>query len=395
MDSSDLAQHASHTRRFAATWKVAALIFAAGIPLGWATIGAVLFVFIAPLIIHNSSKHGENPWGSLAIPLLALGTVSAMSSVLSGAPTGGLLFSLGLLLVGGSSLIAGRHIARDAHFLRGAFLPTLVVSAIAISAYVLYQYFGLHMRRTTGLISYTNRMGTLLMFSGILGVGYLLGLKGRTRWLALPYGILLAVAMSTTLSRAAWLGSLVGTVILALRWPRQGLAFLLVALLAGSGLLASQPVWQARFLSTFSMEGNMDRLEMWEASVKIFMDHPLAGIGPTRFPAVAPEYIEKENWWPHATPHNFFLTVAAELGLAGMFALAWLGIRTAREIRALWRRGDPLSWGMVAALVALIVNDFFGQGFYTSQVGAVLWLTLGLVDGWHEGRPDENRTAAA
>lgn len=389
MESSSQAQSTVQSGRLAQSWKLAAMIFAIGIPLGGATIGAALFMFMTPLLIREARRDGKDPWGALAAPLLALATVSAVSSILGEAPRGGLLFSLGLLVLGGASLLGGRRIARDAHFVRRAFLPALLISAVAISAYVLYQSFGLDIRRTTGLTSYTNRMGTLLMFSGILGVGYLLSLKGRNRWLAVPYGIWVAVAMSTTLSRAAWLGGLVGAAILALRWPRRGLVFLLVALLAGGGLLASQPAWQARFLSTFNMERNMDRLEMWDASVRIFADHPLLGIGPTGFPAVAPEYIERENWRRHATPHNFVLTVAAEMGLAGLLALAWLGLRVARAIGALWRRGDPLSWGLAAALLALVVNDLFGQGFYTSQVGAVLWVTLGLVDGWCDGRAAE------
>lgn len=292
--------------------------------------------------------------------------------------------------MGGSSLLAGRQIARDADFVRQAFLPAMAISAVAISAYVLYQYFGLHIHRTTGLTSYTNRMGTLLMFSAILGVGYFFSLTGRGRWLALPYGLFVVLAMSTTLSRAAWLGALAGVAILTLRWRRKGLVFLLVALLAGGGLFASQPAWRARFLTTFNVERNMDRLEMWDASVRIFADHPLLGIGPTRFPEVAPAYIERDNWRRHATPHNFVLTVGVEMGLAGLLVLAWLGIRTARAIGVLWRLGDAFSWGLAAALLALLVNDLFGQGFFTSQVGAVLWLTLGLVDGWQSRGPDED-----
>ncbi|NMA70571.1 MAG: O-antigen ligase family protein [Firmicutes bacterium] len=296
---------------------------------------------------------------------------------------------MGLLVLGGGSLLVGRRIARDPIFLRRAFLPALVVSTVAISVYVLYQSFGLDIRRTTGLTSYTNRMGTLLMFSGILGLGYLLSLKGRLRWLAMPYGVLVAVAMLTTLSRAAWVGGLVGAVILAFRRPRQGLVLLLVALLAGGALLGSRPAWQARFLSIFNVQRNMDRLEMWDASVRIFADHPILGIGPTSFPSIAPEYIERQDWRLHATPHNFVLTVAAEMGLAGLLALAWLGARVTRALAVLGRQRDPLRWGLGAALLALVVNDLFGQGFFTSQVGAVLWLTLGLVDGHQQGPAGE------
>lgn len=389
MESTSRARTTSQQGRLALSWKLTAIIFAIGIPLGGATLGAALSVLIAPLLIREAQRKGEDPWGTLTAPLIALAAVSALSSIFGEAPRGGLLFSLGLLVLGGGSLLVGRRIARDPIFLRRAFLPALVVSTVAISVYVLYQSFGLDIRRTTGLTSYTNRMGTLLMFSGILGLGYLLSLKGRLRWLAMPYGVLVAVAMLTTLSRAAWVGGLVGAVILAFRRPRQGLVLLLVALLAGGALLGTQPAWQARFLSIFNVQRNMDRLEMWDASVRIFADHPILGIGPTSFPSIAPEYIERQDWRLHATPHNFVLTVAAEMGLAGLLALVWLGARVSRALAVLWRQRDPLRWGLGAALLALVVNDLFGQGFFTSQVGAVLWLTLGLVDGHQQGPAGE------
>lgn len=209
MESTSRARTTSQQGRLALSWKLTAIIFAIGIPLGGATLGAALSVLIAPLLIREAQRKGEDPWGTLTAPLIALAAVSALSSIFGEAPRGGLLFSLGLLVLGGGSLLVGRRIARDPIFLRRAFLPALVVSTVAISVYVLYQSFGLDIRRTTGLTSYTNRMGTLLMFSGILGLGYLLSLRGRLRWLAMPYGVLVAVAMLTTLSRAAWVGGFI------------------------------------------------------------------------------------------------------------------------------------------------------------------------------------------
>lgn len=49
--------------------------------------------------------------------------------------------------------------------------------------------------------------------------------------------------------------------------------------------------------------------------------------------------------------------------------------------RVLWHQRDPFAVGLAASLVALFVNDLFGQGFFTSQIGSVLWFTLGMLSG--------------
>lgn len=369
-------------------WKMAALVFAMAIPIGGVTVGAALFVLTAPLMIREARQQGVSPWGNLGAPLIGLVAVSALSALFGEATTDGLLFSLGLFLIGGASLLGGYRVAREPAFLTRVILPALVLSTVFVSCVVLYQYFGMGMRRATGLISYTNRTGTLLMFSGILGLGYLLSLKGWARWSAAPYIALVSIAMSTTLSRAAWIAGLVGAVFLALRRPRRGLAILLITLIVGGALMAFQPAWLARFQSTFNLERNMDRLIMWDAASEIFLDHPILGIGPTAFPLVAPDYVKRDQWETHATPHNIVFSIAAGMGMAGLLALGWLLVRSGRLGLDLWRRADPVSLGVTAAVVALFVNDLFGQGFYTSQVGAVLWFALGMLGGRAEVREE-------
>src|SRR5690554_7765060 len=62
-----------------------------------------LFRSLAPLLIREAQRKGEDPWGTLTAPLIALAAVSALSSIFGEAPRGGLLFSLGLLVLGGRS----------------------------------------------------------------------------------------------------------------------------------------------------------------------------------------------------------------------------------------------------------------------------------------------------
>jgi O-antigen ligase len=97
------------------------------------------------------------------------------------------------------------------------------------------------------------------------------------------------------------------------------------------------------------------RLEMWRTAAGIFVEHPLAGAGPTafqqawqqRFPGPEERFAE---------PHNAYLFYAAAYGLPGLLALVAFIVTL---LRVGWRHRDRLAggvtlgFGLMVAVAAL------------------------------------------
>jgi putative inorganic carbon (HCO3(-)) transporter len=107
----------------------------------------------------------------------------------------------------------------------------------------------------------------------------------------------------------------------------------------------------------YSAGGIDPRFRLWEVTPEIIADHPVIGIGENAFPEVAPRYNlllgNSRSTFEHA--HNIPLTIAAELGLVGLAALAWFVVALGRVLVLGYRRGAAERQGMLVALAAAFV----------------------------------------
>lgn len=92
------------------------------------------------------------------------------------------------------------------------------------------------------------------------------------------------------------------------------------------------------------------RLHTWAEAFRLFLERPLVGWGPGCYPVVA-RYEEGKD---HAD--NFLLTVAAETGLVGLAAWAWLLMAAGQ---AVIRSEERARLGLVAWGIHQLVDDTF------------------------------------
>jgi putative inorganic carbon (HCO3(-)) transporter len=119
------------------------------------------------------------------------------------------------------------------------------------------------------------------------------------------------------------------------------------------------------------------RFEFWQIAWDNFKTHPLVGSGYHTF------HHKEINPFTMDT-HNFFMRELTEKGLLGIFITIGLLL----SIRgACWRvmRESPhdspayaLGLGMVAAWLAMIVGNFFGDRFTYYPMIGYFWVWLGL-----------------
>lgn len=149
--------------------------------------------------------------------------------------------------------------------------------------------------------------------------------------------------------------------------------------LAAVLLVAAVPSLRARFSTSFTDQGNGQRLQLLAAGVQAVKTFPVTGVGLGRFrPSLfgGPEQAKEVKEHPGKS-HNQLLSLAAETGIPG--ALCFLGLLAWLAFKA---RGRPLGaltqGGLVAFLALSVVHDPLFHVPYS--LGLVLLLGLGLAE---------------
>jgi putative inorganic carbon (HCO3(-)) transporter len=124
------------------------------------------------------------------------------------------------------------------------------------------------------------------------------------------------------------------------------------------------------------------RLPLWKHTIQMVEDFPLWGVGIGEFNFALPKY-SYDNIWSiggHFHPHNYFLHIAAELGLIGLYAFLWIlwkifikGLQIAKGTQNFIKIG--LWFGIIG-----FVFTFFGDGYlWNIEMQLMFWLFIGLL----------------
>jgi O-antigen ligase len=168
-------------------------------------------------------------------------------------------------------------------------------------------------------------------------------------------------------------------------------ALALALVLAAVGIAYFTMFASPAALSRISTAGSgTGRLDLWNVALRMFENHPLAGVGMGNFPVAAPAYTTTTINLPRYdlilfTPlptHNTYLQVLAELGVVGFSALMLLmltglaiGVRSIRQFDGLSVEGELLARAVVIAALGVFAAFFF----FSAQFEKQLWLMLGLL----------------
>lgn len=218
-----------------------------------------------------------------------------------------------------------------------------------------------------------NLSGPLCLLAGVALYG---GLERRRRVVAFVATGVVAAAVFLTFTRTAWFGLAFAALVLAAFGGRRHLlrAGVVLAVLAGL-LLAFQPGFRNRVMSTLSGARNQDRVGIWQTCAEVVKDHPLTGIGYGNMPVVGQPYFDRVS--PRTKPqfrawcHNTFFTAYVEGGVfylgAALLLWLWMGFAFLRRARATDALGRAACAGGLAALGALGVNALAHDVFYASE----------------------------
>lgn len=236
------------------------------------------------------------------------------------------------------------------------------------------------------LALYLGRIFPLLLAMLLLGKAN----DPKRRW---SYGVALipiGLALLLTYSRGALVLG-VPAASLFVFWHYQRTAgrrtwpwLIVFALLGAIALLVVQQIPQ--LAGRFNLQGATSafRLNLWQASINMFVDHPWLGVGLDNFLyQYRGRYILEAAWRePNLNhPHNIVLDLATRLGLLGLLAGGWLFWTAGRilkrlpeQVTAVW---VALAVGLGGAFIEMVTHGLVDHSFFLADLSFVFYLMLG------------------
>ncbi|MBP9855446.1 MAG: O-antigen ligase family protein [Candidatus Omnitrophica bacterium] len=123
-----------------------------------------------------------------------------------------------------------------------------------------------------------------------------------------------------------------------------------------------------------------DRDNNWREALGMIKKNPVFGVGLNNYTLVA----TLEKFRRPEYPHNCYLQITAEMGIVGLIAFIWV-LWTLYKVSLIYLRQlkDSLNYhlllGAMVGLGAFLVQSFFDTNFYSTQLSALMWLTVGLI----------------
>jgi len=157
-------------------------------------------------------------------------------------------------------------------------------------------------------------------------------------------GCLTLFVLLLTGARISMIALIAMVVFYILRSKRKVLS-LVVGVALGLTLWFSVPVqYRQRYMTVkqYAEGGKLDdsnklRLAIWDAGWRMFLDHPILGVGAGQFPTAYGTVYSGKSHVAWMQPHNLFLQVTCELGLVGLFIFGYFVKHVGRAIREVLR----------------------------------------------------------
>lgn len=213
------------------------------------------------------------------------------------------------------------------------------------------------------------------------------------RAIALVCTALLVLTVIFTFSRGSLVGLAIVIALLLHRYRPRVASVVAASVLVGCLLWAAPPDYRARLAeikdigpgaagATIDDPALRGRTSEVIIAVRMFVDHPIAGVGYANYPVRYQEYnrdLGLDARDEPRTPHNLALQIAAETGMIGLLAATALVVTSYRGLVRRRSRDGPrpgrgLGEGLAIALIGFIVTSMFLHLAYPR----VFWVLIGV-----------------
>lgn len=216
--------------------------------------------------------------------------------------------------------------------------------------------------------------------------------KGIKKYFVLGILILLVLGVIASNSRGGWIGLMVA-LLLGILWSKRKVLGMVIAcfLAVAIVLFAPSNYWgEVESISQVHEGTAQARIYYWKAGVKMFLSHPLFGVGAGNGPIRMPEYVtgfRNTNTQWGRTFHGTFPQVMAELGGAGLLiylAMILYSISRMRKVLKIRLEQDgkiakTIAKAIIVSIIAYIVTAIFLSTAYYPELWTLYVLTAILL----------------
>ena len=150
--------------------------------------------------------------------------------------------------------------------------------------------------------------------------------------------------------------------------------------------LLTSLVHRSRILSIWDpyLPSNYVRFSLWKAGWKMFLDHPVFGVGDIDLAFLYKQYKSKYDKEIQGHMHNNFVHILVTLGLFGLLAFCYLLYRLFRIDLNIYRKmkdvpfASSYALGTIAALSTIVIAGLTEMNFFDHEIITLLWFTFGL-----------------
>ncbi|MFH1847186.1 MAG: O-antigen ligase family protein [Candidatus Omnitrophota bacterium] len=194
---------------------------------------------------------------------------------------------------------------------------------------------------------------------------------------------LLLIALFFTCSMGAWIAFVVSFIFLGIMKSKKLLLFSLALFLILPVILPG--LVKQRLVSMIKLEdtSTVARVILWAEAVNIIKDYPVFGTGPNTYTEVVSAYKTSEGTGVY--PHNSYLRLTVETGIAGIVSFLWIIIvlflslwETVKKIASDNIYGILLT-GLLAGTLAFLIHCAVDTNLHSLQLGALIWFVFGLM----------------
>jgi O-antigen ligase len=227
--------------------------------------------------------------------------------------------------------------------------------------------------------------------------------RGRRIWAA-AFGALCITAILLSGDRMALLAALFALALLGLLFRQSRRVFLVAVpvglLIAALFLTFNKTVYDRQVASTLETIGGFAHshyAEIWGSAVRIWLSHPLFGVGSGGFRDVCPD-LRYGPLYPFdpalprcaSHPHNLYLEWLADLGLVGLGLFLWMIVALGRRFIAGLRPGlrDWAYCGIFATFLARLWPLASWTSIHHAWSAVPFWLLVGWGLAYHARPPN-------
>ncbi|MGC8971485.1 MAG: O-antigen ligase family protein [bacterium] len=300
---------------------------------------------------------------------------------------------------------------------RNFSLGSFVIFLLLYITYLFLRKKELDREDTTKVLDYFNFGATLLAFGGIIGYLYkgvyadtpFLGKNGIGTILAtaipitqlsivskseiyyLIFFIFITSGLILSMSQGAWVGLALGEILLLIfggKKIRKSIGVLALFTIISLAIFSIHSLLTGNSLLSFfhtrldlNSTSKIERIYIWKSSIKMFLDHPITGIGIGTFPLVYPNYkLPEAHEVSMSFAHNLILNLLVETGILGFLSFFAFVISLYKKGLRLYKKTqDDLTLILLSSLTAYLGHQLFDGTIWSLHIGLIFWFMGAII----------------